>query len=609
MFKLLKRRLRLTPLWLSLIIIFSGIFLYVAKVPFLELVELKTVDLRFVGRKDVARHVDVVLAVIDEKSVDAEGKWIWPRSKIAALVTQLSDAGARVISFDIVMSEPDAPSALRTIVEIERNLTALSAENRAFLAELKQAADHDRMLADAIRNAEAKVVLGYFFQMEQEHPDGRDAVPAEDQQTVIRSSRYDLIRYQSGSALDVPVFEARMANGNIPIISSATGYSGFFNIFPDIDGVVRWMPAVIKFQEEMYAPLSLMTLSAYLDAPLSPAVADYGFESVQVGGISIPTDEFGRIMIPYRGKPKTFKHIPITDILHGRVPDEVFKDKIVMVGATAAGIYDMRVTPFANVFPGVEIHATIVDSALSRDFLFQPGWAFVFDISFIIAAGLLLGIVLPRISVFPGILFVSALFSGYILFCRYIFTSQGWVLNLTYPLLVIVGVYITTTAYKYLHESRQKRFIRNAFSTYLAPTVVKKLIEAPDTLELGGEERHITAFFSDVQGFTSISENLAPPELVELLNEFLTEMTDIILHHEGTVDKFEGDAIIAFFGAPNELENQAETAALACVRMQRRLHALRKKWKAEGRPEFAAACVQDRLSSATWAPESAWITP
>jgi adenylate cyclase len=157
---------------------------------------------------------------------------------------------------------------------------------------------------------------------------------------------------------------------------------------------------------------------------------------------------------------------------------------------------------------------------------------------------------------------------------------------MVYPLLVILAVYISLTVYKYLSESRQKRFIRSAFSTYLAPTVVQQLIDSPENLELGGEEREITAFFSDVQGFTSISEKLTPHELVELLNEFLTEMTNIILKHEGTVDKFEGDAIIAFYGAPNALENQAETACLTCVDMQKRLGELREKWRQEGKPEL-----------------------
>jgi adenylate cyclase len=163
---------------------------------------------------------------------------------------------------------------------------------------------------------------------------------------------------------------------------------------------------------------------------------------------------------------------------------------------------------------------------------------------------------------------------------------QGWVLNMMYPLAVILLIYASVTVYRYLVETRQKKFVKDAFSTYLAPSVVKNLLESPEKLVLGGEKRVITAFFSDVQGFTSISESLPPEELVELLNEFLTEMTDIILRHEGTVDKFEGDAIIAFFGAPNDLENQAEVACMACIDMQKRLSELRKKWQGQGRPEL-----------------------
>jgi adenylate cyclase len=257
-----------------------------------------------------------------------------------------------------------------------------------------------------------------------------------------------------------------------------------------------------------------------------------------------------------------------------------------MIGATAIGIYDLRVMPFSSVYPGLEIHANIVDNILKKDFLQQPNWASIFDVMAILLAGVLLGVLLPRSGVFLGAVVAGGLFVGYIVFCQYLFTRQGVVLNMLYPLTVIVAVYIGLTVYKYLVETRQKRFIRNAFSTYLAPTVVQQLIDSPETLELGGEEREISAFFSDVQGFTGIAEKLAPQELVELLNEFLTEMTDIILKNEGTVDKFEGDAIIAFFGAPNVLENQARTACLTCVEMQQRLVQLRQKWRTEGRPEL-----------------------
>lgn len=586
MLTLLKKVFRLNPLTLSILLIALGIFLYLIEIPFLELMELKTIDLRYTSRGQRIRDSKVILAVIDEKSIDKEGKWIWPRSKIADLVNKLSKADAKVISFDIGFLEPDEKSVVKTIEDIQQHLHHLDVDNKRYLEELKQASDNDRLLADAVTEAKAKVVLGYFFQMEQLHADDLDQTILKEQQKSVRASRYNQAKYQSEAALEVPIIEAKVANANIPVISAATPYSGFFNMFPDRDGVVRWIPAIIRFMDDMYAPLSLMTVSAYLNTHPLLNVAEYGVEKIQFGNISIPTDELGRIMINYRGDAQTFKHVSVTDILNDNVDGVDFKDKVVIVGATAIGIYDMRVTPFSSVFPGVEIHANIVDSVLSEDFLFHPSWAAVFDILVIIIGGLLLGFILPRFGVAVGVASISILFFGHIFFCQYLFSSQGWILNLVYPLLVILSVYISITVYKYLVESRQKRFIRNAFSTYLAPTVVKQLIDSPDHLVLGGEEREITAFFSDVQGFTSISEKLTPHELVELLNEFLTEMTDIILRHEGTVDKFEGDAIIAFFGAPNELENQARTACLTCVDMQRRLSELRRKWSEEQKPEL-----------------------
>jgi adenylate cyclase len=582
----LKKKIGLNPLTLTILLILSGIFLYLIEIPFLELMELKTIDLRYISRGSSQFESDVVLAVIDEESIDKEGKWIWPRSKMANLVKKLSEAGARVISFDVGFLEPDEKSVVRTIEEIEKNLTGLDVKGRAYLQELKRDSDNDRLLADAIAQSKAKVVLGYFFQMEKLHSGDVDPEIIKVQRKNIQSSRYDQVKFRSKKAMEVPIIEAQVANANITEISQATPYSGFFNMFPDRDGVVRWMPAVVDYQGEMYTPLSLMTLSAFKDVRPLVVVAEYGIEKIQFDDRVVPTDELGRIMINYRGDAKSFKHFPVTDILNDRVPENELKGKAVIVGATAIGLYDMRVTPFTNVFPGVEIHANIVDSVLRGEFLYHPAWAAVFDILAIVLTGFLLGVILPRAGAFLGLLTVSLLFFGHIFFCQYLFSKQGWVLNLVYPLLVILSVYIGITVYKYLSESRQKRFIRSAFSTYLAPTVVQQLIDSPENLELGGEEREITAFFSDVQGFTSISEKLTPQELVELLNEFLTEMTNIILKHEGTVDKFEGDAIIAFYGAPNALENQAETACLTCVDMQKRLGELREKWHQEGKPEL-----------------------
>lgn len=589
--------------FLSLMAVIAGIAAYIKGVPFLNLMELKSIDLRFQSRGEISPHNNIVLAVIDEKSIAKEGKWIWPRSKLALLVNKLSDAGAKIIAFDIGFLEPDESNqVLNNIIEnVKKELQKTEIQDLSlekYLESLKLHNDNDRLLADAIKNAESKaksngeskpeskVVLGYFFHTDSEMPTDTDKEEIRIREDNIRKSAYKAVRYPPEGIPEKMFNEAILPQPNIKIISDSAEYSGFFNMFPDDDGVVRWIPAVIKFRNMLYAPLGFMVVSAFLDTPLSLHIAEHGVVSLKIGKMNVPVDESGRFYINYRGIPKRFPHISITDILNKNVDTKMLKDKIVIVGATATGIYDMRVTPFGSVFPGSEIHANVVDTILSEDFLYQPEWVILIDITAIILAGLLLGIVLPQTGAIFGATAVFSLFTGYILLSQHLFVTYGLIINLVYPLLVVIIVYISITGYKYLTESSQKKFIRDAFSTYLAPSVVKQLIESPEKLVLGGEDRVITAFFSDVQGFTSISEKLSPRELVELLNEFLTEMTDIILKYEGTVDKFEGDAIIAFFGVPNLLDSQAESACKACIDMQKRLAELREVWKIQKRPEL-----------------------
>ena len=585
----MKNLLKLSPFKLSILITVAGIASYMAGIPFLDLMELKTLDLRFISREKAAPAQQVVLAVIDEKSINTEGKWVWPRSKMAKLISKCSAAGARVTAFDIGFLEQDDQRVVKAISKIQADLGQFGQKSdrlQAYLDELKLSSDEDRLLAGAIGNSKSRVVLGYFFHM------GQAGLAHVDETTISRhienvsSGGYKFVRYNSPEAQDTPLITATLPQSNIAQLATATPYAGYFNMFPDSDGVVRWIPAVIKFRDSLFAPLSVMAASAYLDEPLSVKVADYGVEFVDIGTQSIPTDEFGRVLINYHGPQKTFPHISITDILNDDVPPDTLKGKIVMVGATAVGIYDLRVTPFGSVFPGLEIHANVVSSILQNRFIIHPAWGAIFDIIAVISAGFLMGFVLARTGVIAGGVTALSFGAAFIFFCQYMFSSQGLVLNLVYPVTVLIVTYTAITGYKYLSESHQKKFIKDAFSSYLAPTVVKQLIDSPETLSLGGEERTITAFFSDVQGFTSISEKLTPHELVELLNEFLTEMTDVILEHEGTVDKFEGDAIIAFFGAPNYLENQAEVACMACIDMQARLAKMRARWREEGRSEL-----------------------
>ncbi|MCP3952663.1 MAG: adenylate/guanylate cyclase domain-containing protein [Desulfobacterales bacterium] len=584
----MKKLLKLSPLKLSILITVAGIAAYMAGIPFLDLMELKTLDLRFRSRGKAAPAEQVVLAVIDEKSINTEGKWVWPRSKMARLISKLSAAGARVTAFDIGFLEPDDQRVVNAISQIQADMGSEIKTGRmqAYLNDLKLRSDEDRLLARAIESSKSKVVLGYFFHMGQSELAHVDEKTIQIHQENILSGGYKFVRYASPESQQSDFITATLPQSNITTIATATPYSGYFNMFPDPDGVVRWIPAVIKFKDSLFAPLSMMAASAYLDEPLSVKVGDIGVESVDIGTLWVPTDEIGRVLINYHGPGKTFPHISITDILNDKVPAEMLADKIVMIGATAVGIYDLRVTPFGSVFPGLEIHANVVSSVLQNRFIIHPAWGAVFDLIAIVAAGLGLGLVLAHTGVIAGGITAFTLGAVFILFCQYMFSSQGLVLNLVYPVTVLILSYTAITGYKYLSESHQKKFIKDAFSSYLAPTVVKQLIDSPETLSLGGEERTITAFFSDVQGFTSISEKLTPHELVELLNEFLTEMTDVILEHGGMVDKFEGDAIIAMFGAPIDLENQAEVACMACIDMQTRLEKMRAHWSEKGQPEL-----------------------
>lgn len=592
MLSFIKKITKINPITISAIIVLIGVAAYLYEIPFLDLMELKTVDLRFKSRGTISPGPNVVLAVADEKSIDKEGKWMWPRSKFAKLITKLSDAGAKVIAFDVGFHTPDDKGIVKTIDNIQKEVKKFDIKNKPlkdYLENLKAQSDNDKLLADAIQNSTAKIVVGYFFYMdisEAVHLDAMDEKDIGIHEKNIQGSRYRFIHYTSEGAQNIKLIEAKVPESTIMKISGRSDYAGFFNIIPDRDGVVRWLSAVFKFKDMLYAPLSLMTISAFLDSQISIKAAEYGIEELRIGELVVPTDEIGRIFINHRGTPKSFPHISITDILHDNIPKDVLKGKIVIVGVTAMGAYDVVTTPFESVFPGPEVHANVVDSILSKDFLFQPAWAAIFDVLAIITAGMFLGFLLPRTGAISGAVVSTLLFAGYILLCQYLFTVKGSILNLVYPLSVLVLVYVGITAYEYLVEAKQKRFVKDAFSTYLAPTVVKQIIDSPEKLVLGGEERVITAFFSDVQNFTSISEKLTPQELVELLNEFLTEMTDIILDHEGTVDKFEGDAVIALFGAPNELENHAATACQACIEMQKRLTELRVDWKKMGKAEL-----------------------
>jgi adenylate cyclase len=326
---------------------------------------------------------------------------------------------------------------------------------------------------------------------------------------------------------------------------------------------------------EQYAPISPKAEST--DSPLFVEIEEYGIKSIKIGELPVPVIFSGNILVNFRGGEKSFSHITKSDIPNGNFSPK----KIVLVGVKTETFSDIVNCPF-GIIQGVKIHANFINSILMGKFINQP----VFDIYAIIFTGLFLGIVLIVSGTIPDTIVGISIISGYITFCWYMLVEKGLILNLAYPLSVMIIISLSITTYRYVWESKQKKFLTDAFSSYLAPSVVKTLIKNQEKLILGGERRIITPFFSDVQYLGYLPEKYAPDEIVGFLNEYLTEMTDIILDHQGTVDKFDGDAIIAIFGAPNDIKNQAETACVVCIKMHKRLLQLREEWEAQGKPNI-----------------------
>jgi adenylate cyclase len=524
---------------------------------------------------------------IDEKSLDELGRWPWPRVRIAQLLDALVKYDVQVVGFDMVWAEPDENSQFKRLSAVKEKLKELNVENQRlenYLSAALKEADTDRILADSVAQSR-RAVLGYFFHFfPQEGLSPKKRVLQEDFPPL---SSYNLVKYTSEAAAKVPLFTADYAEVNLPDISEAAEGAGYFNIFPDRDGTVRWVPLVIKYQGQHYCALSLAVLQKFLgNPPLALRVAEFGVEQVRLGDISIPTNEEGRMLINYRGPRKTFPHYSATDVIHGRVPANAFQGKIVLVGATAIGIYDIRVTPFDHVFPGLEVHANVIDSILKQDFLYRPNWVTLFDLLAIILIGLALGIILPRVKALGGALAAGFILLALILCSKFIFQGIGAWVNMTYPILNLVLTYLGITGYRYMTEEMEKKKVRGAFQYYLTASVVEQMLKNPEKLKLGGEKKDLTVLFSDIRGFTSISERMAPELLVKFLNEYLTKMTDIVFKYDGLLDKYIGDALMAIWGAPLDQPDHARRACFTALEMVEELRVLQEKWAAEGMPRL-----------------------
>ncbi len=580
------------PLWrrypafnLVVLITLAVISLIVFRFPITEFLELKLYDLefRFRGPRPVGQEVAII--AIDDASIKEVGRWPWSREVAARLLTRVKEADPRVIVLDIIFAERQITEGVETLKRLSRSLSQTGLLSPSVAAVIKQEevrADVDRRLAQAIASS-APTILGFYF-----NGVGGRTMGAQPEQFLgakaVEASTYNLVRLLDRQPLRLPLLGAQGAEVNLPEMTEAAAGGGYFNMVPDPDGVVRWLPLAIAYGPDIYAPLALVALQHYWDGPpLGITLSQVGVDGIRLGKLDIPVDRFGRFNINYPGPPGAFRTYSAADVLAGRLAPGVLKDKIVLVGATAVGIYDLRVTPFSGVSPGVEIQAAILENLLEENFLKIPGAAPLPTLLIIAALAAILGVALTRLAAAGGIVVTFLLGLGYVA-VNYALFLQGWRLELFYPLLAIGGVYTGVTLLRFLAEERARLRLRKAFQSYVAPAVVEEIIRHPERLRLGGERREITVMFCDVRGFTSLAEALEPEALVEVLHGFLNPMSDIIVQHGGTIDKYIGDAVMALFGAPLPIEDHAPRACRTALAMAAALKRLDQEWEANGKP-------------------------
>jgi adenylate cyclase len=514
----------------------------------------------------------IVIVDIDEKSLRQEGRWPWPRATVATLAQRVFEQGAYVMAMDIVYAEPQRNPIDDLLGRLDPGTRQALISNPLVPDLIKS---QDQLFAETLR--EHDIVLGYTFTDGSNPPKGMlpGSLPLDE----------DIV-----SDLLVPRMASYVANLEV-LQQQATG-AGFFSIMPDADGVIRRAPLLMRYNNQLYTSLALETTRRYLQVSQinlgGVPVEDYiAIESISLGELlDIPTDEAGQVLVPYRGRQGSFHYVSAADVLNGQVPAGLLDGAIVMFGTTAVGLYDLRSTPVQSVFPGVEVHANIIAGILDGRFPFEPSWAAGANVAILLGLGVLSVLVVPFISPIV-IMLLSLVFMGLVITLNlWLWTSQGIVLAVVAPLALIAMIGTVDLAYGFLTEARGRRQLKAVFGQYVPPERVEEMNRDPDgNFAVEGESRDLSVLFCDIRSFTTISESLAADELKRMLNHFFTPMTGIIFNGKGTIDKYVGDMIMAFWGAPVHDDNHRQHAVEAALAMLEKLVELRSEFRGRGWPE------------------------
>ncbi len=504
----------------------------------------------------------VAIVDIDEASLKELGQWPWPRTVIADLVDRLGQYQAAAVGFDIVFAEPDRTS----LAALSRFLPYLTTEAARTLSAMPS---NDEVLAEALRR-HGRTVLGQAVFAASEHA---PAPPA---------GRYPGVAEIGGDPRPF-LFAYPAVLENLPVLAEAAAGRGVFSLAPEVDGIVRRVPAFVRVGDKLLPALSLETLRiATGQKSYAVHVDAAGVADVVIAGVAIPTDRSGMIYVRF-GPHARERYVSAADVIAGRAEPGRLAGKLVLIGTSATGLRDLRATPIAASMPGVEVHAQLLESVLTQDFLIRPHYVLGLELTLVVAGGLGLMVLMPLVGARWTLALHLVLTALLMLGSWLAFERQGMLIDGSYPVVAATLIYVILAYSGFASAERQRKDVSRAFERYLSPVLVRRLARDPSRLNLGGEARDMTVMFSDIRDFTAISEtfHLDPQGLTQLINRFLTYLGDTVLEHDGTIDKYIGDSLMAFWNAPLDIEHHAAKACAAALGMVKALDRLNTELRAE----------------------------
>ena len=519
--------------------------LYLKKPQVMEHLNNTLIDAAFSYRGDQASDKRIVIVDVDEKSLAELGQWPWSRDKVAKILENLTRAEVGIIGLDMVFAEADRSSPRRIA-------------KRLHLAE-SDLEDYDEVLAKALENT--PTITGFVFNFESN--------------IAHQSPNINAMFLEHNIPKVSPLLQAKGITGNLPILQESAYSSGSFNTLPDSDGVVRYVPLLFSYEESVYPSLSFEMFRIMMQEKKVHIIYDEnGVDFLQVAEMQIPTDVAGRLFVNYRGGTGKYPYISALDVYHDSFDKDLIQGAVVLVGTSAAGLLDLRATPFDSTYPGVEVHANVLDNLLNNNIIASPSYASGVDMVAIAVSIMIVGLIFtfasPLLSF--GLLLGSLMLGA--TFYQKMFFEEHLLLNFAYPLLGVLLTTFVMTFVKIYQENRQKEMISQKFSKKVSPQVVERLLKNSEDA-FATNETEVSIFFSDVRNFTSISEGFESPQaLITYLNAYMSPMSDIIIQEQGTIDKYIGDAIMAYWNAPVAVENHADHALSAAIKQIAALQSL-----------------------------------